>query len=80
MAMYCIMHCYDCMIASLVDLENEDPTSSSGCCKQCGSRNYNIFSTTINEKELFVHELKTGQTMKDFEHWWFMKYKDEIIA
>jgi hypothetical protein len=80
MAMFCIVQCFDCLTACLFDIENEDPTSSSGCCKSCGSRNYNIFSTTIDEKQLFLHQLKTGQSMQDFQSHWFMRYKGEIIA
>lgn len=38
--------------------EDEDPTSSSGCCKVCGVKNWSIKETNIDEVEYFKQLLK----------------------
>ena len=39
---YCVFICHKCNNKFKMEDPNEDPTSSSGCCKLCGSNNWDI--------------------------------------
>jgi len=38
--------------------EYEDPTSSSGCCKICGTKTWTLKETDLTEEEYFKQQLK----------------------
>lgn len=35
-------HCSDCGYSKFLDLDQEDPTTSTGCCKVCGSNKWTM--------------------------------------
>lgn len=41
---YCNFKCPECKTNFWFDMDWVDPTSSTGCCKQCGSKNWGIFN------------------------------------
>lgn len=39
----CTFHCYDCGVEAVFDIDKVDPTTSTGCCRDCGSNKWKIF-------------------------------------
>jgi len=54
---YMYFRCEECNAHALI-ARYEDPTTASGACKTCGSRNWSLHATDITKKEMFMMKLK----------------------
>lgn len=54
---YMYFRCYNCGNHALI-ARYEDPTTSTGSCKSCGSREWALYMTDVTKKEVFHSKLK----------------------
>ena len=54
--------CFDCGNDFFPEVD-DDPTSSSGCCKNCGSDHWTLYTTNITKKAYFQAKLKGEKLM-----------------
>jgi hypothetical protein len=58
-----VLRCTECGLVLLFDPSYEDPTSSHGACKVCGSHKYAIHETDATHKDEFIAKM-SGKSLK----------------
>lgn len=69
----------DSCYANWLITEYDDPTSSSGCCKICGSNNWTIKETDLTETEYFKSLLKDPDQIIQYSTGTYMAWADPKV-